>query len=470
MKKFNKHIITTSLVATALFSSCSKDFLNREPYTQVSIEATTNTPATMANALNGAYAGLLTVNMYGRTLPIFGDLLADNVFVSVVNSGYYIPEHNYSVTINDADVSGLYADSYSVILRANNIINSSLATDAVNQSKGEAYALRALNYFNLVRYFAKPYTDAPNSPGVVLTLTYNPSALLPRSTVAQVYTQIIADLDKAYSLMSEYKGSGYFSKYAARALQAKVYLTMGDYQKAFDAATDVINNSGFTLMATGDIASYYAASTTHGPDNKVETLFEVASDQTNSLYSNEILAMYLQSGSYYGQLLTTGSLYNLYSGTDGRKSTIIAGARPKKGGEDPAYIVNKYQDTDGPFGTKKIMRMGEVYLIAAEAGARLNNPAGLTYLNALMAKRDPAKVYASAGTQLINDIITERRKELAFEGDRFLDLNRLKAPIDRTAEYPTGAIPFSDYRRVLPIPQSVLNVNPNVEQNPGYNK
>ena len=101
-------------------------------------------------------------------------------------------------------------------------------TANINQYKGEAYAIRALCYFYLVRYFAKPYTDDPNSPGVPIILTYNINQKAPRNTVAEVYTQILSDLDKAYTNMTLFSNSGQFSKYAAKALQAKVYLYKGD--------------------------------------------------------------------------------------------------------------------------------------------------------------------------------------------------------------------------------------------------
>ena len=100
------------------------------------------------------------------------------------------------------------------------------------------------------------------------------------------------------------------------------------------------------------------------------------------------------------------------------------------------------------------------------------------YLNALMAKRDPAGVpYSSAGAELFNDVVLERRKELAFEGDRLYDMNRLQLAINRIAN--PGALPissndlsvsFPDYRRIAPIPQNEINANPKIasQQNPGY--
>jgi hypothetical protein len=468
MKNIKKLTIVAGFVSATLMGSCKKEFLELQPYTQIPGSEAASTVANMTSALNGAYYGLINTNLYGRTLPVFGDLLADNVFVSVANSGRYLNEQNYAITVSDGDVSGIWSTSYNDILRANNVINSTITGEGVDQMKGEAYGLRALNYFNLVRLFAKPYTDDPAAPGVPLVLAFDPNPpsdwVLPaRSTVAEVYAQILSDLDNAYTLMTTYRGSSYFSKYAARALQAKVNLYKGDYQAAYDQANDVITSGGFTLVSATGLSAYFAAQ--DPATGKVETLFQVASDPVNNNSYDELVALYQQDGTY-GDLLATKSLFDLYSETDARKELIVEGVRNKTGGEDPAYLVMKYSNANGNYGLKKVLRLSDVYLIRAEAAARLNKPDALTSLNALMAQRDPSLVYASTGQQLLNDIITERRKELAFEGDRFFDLNRLKLPIQRTAEYPTGPIPYGSNKRVLPIPQDELNVNPNIVQNP----
>jgi starch-binding outer membrane protein, SusD/RagB family len=95
----------------------------------------------------------------------------------------------------------------------------------------------------------------------------------------------------------------------------------------------------------------------------------------------------------------------------------------------------------------------------------------LTYVNYITSRRNATPI-ASTGAQLFEDIITERRKELAFEGDRYLDLQRLKRDVVRSVNYPAAArnIPYSNFRRVLPIPQAELDANENIrsQQNPQY--
>ncbi len=463
MKRFNYKIVVLGVLITSVLSSCKDSFLELSPYTQVPNDAAVSTEADLLVALRGTYAQLRSANLFGRTIPVIGDLGADNVFLSSRNSGRYFAFDQYVVTTANADYEGYWNNAYTAILRANNIINAKLTDNAnVNQIKGEAYALRALLYFNLVRSFAKSGDMA--AEGVPVVLTYDPTLKPKRNTVQEVYTLIQADLDKAYASMAEYNGSARFSKFAARGLAAKVAFYQGDYAKALTLATEVINSGGFTLLTSGAVPSYWAnaASTS----NKVETLFEVSADATLNAGTDELGYIYNQAG--YGDLLANEELYKLYSDTDVRKKLITIGSRAQA--ENPAYIVNKYQNVAGDRDDKKVLRLSEVYLIAAESAARTNKEAdALKYLNTLVAQRDASLVYASTGDALIEDIITERRKELAFEGDRFYDLNRLKRDIVRVGgKYQLRTIPFSNNFRIGPIPQSERNANPNISQNAGY--
>lgn len=467
MKKiFNKSIIFILLVS--VFASCKKDFLTLTPYTSLSPAQALGTEADLKVALNGAYAGLRNTDLFGRTVPVAGDEYADNAYVSVKNSGRYIQFNTYAITVADGNVGGFWTAAYNTILRANNIINSSLTGTAnISQYKGEAYAIRALCYFYLVRYFAKPYTDDPNALGVPIILTYDINQKAARNTVGEVYTQILSDLDKAYANMTQFSSSGQFSKYAARALQAKVYLYKGDNANAKTAALDVINNSGFTTINTTNWATYWGSGAVR--TDKLETLFEVSADNLNNNGFDALTNIYNQAG--YGDLLCSNDLYALYSLTDVR---LTAGYTTGTRGGVAAIFVQKYKNPNGsadPDDTK-IMRLSDVYLIAAEASLPADETSARTYLNYVVTRRDPAFTgYISTGAQLLSDIITERRKELAFEGDRYGDMNRLKKDISRNAaNYPPTALslPYSDFRRLFPIPQAELDPNPNMKQNSGY--
>lgn len=465
MRNILKYKIILIAFAVTLISSCKKTFLDLKPPTSVTISQALGTEADMQVALRGAYSGLRNVDYYGRTLPVLGDLMADNAYQSLTNTNRYTVFNNYTFTVADGNITGFWNAAYQTILRANNIINSNITgTSNVNEYRGEAYAIRALCYFDLVRWFARPYTDNPSGLGVPIVTKYDPDLKPARNSVSEVYALIINDLNQAYSLMSTYTNSSQFSKYAAKGLQAKVYLTMADYNNAKTAALDVINNSGFTLVSAANYIAYWnnALPTT----NKVETLFEVSSDAIVSNGFDALPNIYSQAG--YGDMLASDDFYALLNPADVRKGLYQTG---KRGGVN-AVFVNKYPNTYGTdISDTKVLRLSEMYLIAAESYLPADETNALKYLNILTAARNEPAI-TSTGAQLFEDVITERRRELAFEGDRYNDLQRLKRDVVRSANYPASArvIPYSNFRRILPIPQSELDANPNIrsQQNPGY--
>jgi starch-binding outer membrane protein, SusD/RagB family len=460
-----KFTIATMAIVMAL-PSCKKKFLEKLPPTSLPPEAALATEADLQTALIGAYASLRATDFFGRSVPVFGDLLPDNAYVSLQNSGRYIVHNNLTYTVADGNITGFWRAAYNSILRTNNIIDAQIAANTnVNQYKGEAYAIRALCYYYLVRYFAKPYTDDPNSFGVPIVLHYDPKDLPARPKVSDVYNQIISDLSQAYSLMTLFTNSSQFSKYAAKGLQAKVYLTMGDKTNAKTAALDVINNSGFTVVPSAGYLTFWTVLTPR--TDKVETLFEVSFNSTANNGFDALANIYHQSG--YGDLLCSDDLYALFGATDVRKGLYTQGTR---GGIPAVFLNNKYPGTFGSeISDTKILRLSDVYLIAAEASLPADEPGALTYVNYITSRRG-ATAIASTGATLFEDVITERRKELAFEGDRYNDLQRLKRDINRSLNYPASArtFPYSNFRRLFPIPQAELDVNPNIrpQQNPGW--
>jgi hypothetical protein len=457
------------IVATALLlslASCEKSFLELTPPTSLTPEYALATEADLQVALRGAYAGLKTTGMYGRSLPVLGDLMADNTYVSVQNTGRYLGFSLYNYTVGDGDVAALWQNAYTVILRANNIIISKVADNAnVLQYKGEAYAIRALAYFDLVRYFATPYTQDPTALGVPLVTVYNPDTKPGRAKVSEVYDQINRDLTQAYTLMTKFTNSSQFSKYAARGLQARVYLTMGDMANAKTAALDVINNSGFTAVTAANHASYWAG---NAPlTSKLETLFEVSFDAVANNGFDALAYIYLQSGNY-GDMLCNSELYSKFDAADVRKALYATGTR----GGLASTFVNKFTSYSGDHTDTKVVRLSEMYLIAAEASYPSNTADALTYVNKVTANRG-APAITSSGAALLEDILLERRKELAFEGERYPDLQRLKRGVVRSTDYPASArsIDFTNFRRLMPIPQVELDANPTIrtQQNAGWN-
>jgi hypothetical protein len=492
----NKLIYIASLLVLIPFVSCKKSYLDKKPPSSLLLSDAIKSETDLSVALNGAYASLRNTNLYGRTLPVKGDLMADNTYVTTANSGRYLTMNSLAFFSLDPDVVGIWTSAYASIKNANTVINAGLNTSVnVNQYVGEALAIRALMHFELVRNFATPYTVDPNAPGVPIVTSFNQNAHYSRGTVKDVYTQIINDLEQAYTLMTLYRGTGYFSKYAARALEARVYQNMGDWAHAKTVALDVVNNSGWTMLPA---ASYVSPSGTLGtggasPTNtyspggywanpaaqtstKIETFFEVISDLQANNGFDQIGFIYLNVGGGYGDLLATDNLYNLYSPTDVRLGLIPqAPAGYRSGQAGNIYLCYKYPNPAGS-GDKddtKVIRLSDVILILAEAYYNTGDPANaLIQLNKVAQQRDPSFAgYSSSGAQLLTDILNERRKELAFEGNRFWDLVRLKisyTKIKNLNPLTTISVAPGYQGLIFPIPQNELDNNPNMTQNPGY--
>ncbi len=476
MKKFKIFLVLAPLMI--FVSSCKKEFLDLKPYNSIPLTLAIQNEADLQSAVHGVYSSFRGANLHGRTIPLVGDLMADNVYIATVNSNRYIGEFNYAYTNQFGQSLATMSDAYTGIQRANNVIDLGLnlpPSANVSQLRGEAIALRALLYFELVRLFGKPFTVDPNSPAVPLVLAYNPTLKPARNTVAEVYTQIEKDLADAFTLVTAItnpnKNSSYVSKYVVRALQAKVAFNKGDYNAAKTFALDVVTNGGFTLVSAANYNAYWNG---FAPtSNRVETIFEISHDAVQNAGNNSLAYFYFQTG--YGDAIASDDLYNQYSATDVRRTRMTATTRSGQN----IYAVVKFPNVPASSPDKddvKIIRYSEILLILAESYARTNDDANARItLNQVAQIRDPSFTgYTSSGATLIEDIINERRKELAFEGNRYWDLLRLNRDIVRinlNSNYPPATpltLPANSHKRIWPIHQTELDANPNMVQNPGY--
>jgi len=453
-----------------MLGSCSKSFVTKNPTTALPIGEALDTATVLASDLTAVYAELRKTDQFGRDWPVIGDLMADNTFLEARNSGRYIVQYGYDVPITDNVTDSMWANSYNGILLCNEIIDSKASGAATIQS--QAYALRALLYFKLVTLWATNYTADSSALGVPLVLHYDPSAQPARSSVGTVYNQIVSDL--LASLASSppaYNNSVTLSQYAIEGLLARVYLYMGDYTDALKWSTDVISSKAFTLVTASNFLSFWDDAAIHS--DGIEVMFEIDFDAINNNSYDNLGGIYING---YQDLYCSIQLAQLYSPTDVRGQLLLWGVT--KGG-DSAYLVNKYPNAEAsdPDNTK-VIRLSEVYLIAAEAENRLLDDADAqAFVNAVAEARDPSFTgYGDTGPTLLADIVQERRKELAFEGDRLFDMNRLGLAINR-ANNPGSAslgnglsIPYPDNLRIAPIPQQEILRNPSIatEQNPGY--
>jgi starch-binding outer membrane protein, SusD/RagB family len=470
MRKINSLYFIILLAGILVIGGCKKSYLEKIPFGSQLPGQALSTENGLIGAVNGAYATLRSVSLYGRDFVIIGDLMADNTYVEKRNSGRYLVQYNYTMTSSDGIAAEMWTAAYAGIMQANRVIDtaSTVTGTKIPSIKAEAYAIRALLYFKLVNIYAKPYSDDPNALGVPLVLHYDPYFLPTRAKVSDIYQQIVSDLKAAFQDAPDYVNSTRFSKYSIEALLAKVYLYMGDKANAKAAAEDIIGVSGFTLVPASDYNKYWADPGFRA--DQVETMFEIDADAINNNGFDDYAGMYFNG---YNDIYASQQLYNLYSATDVRKTVMEAGTA-KIG--SAAFVVTKFPNAAGSDRDNiKVIRLSEVYLIAAEAFLPADETKAKIYLNALVSQRDPSFAgYTSTGAALMNDITNERRKELAFEGDRFYDLQRLKLQVTRVANPAaipaplTIAYPFD--KRLAPIPLGEIQANPNIagQQNPGY--
>lgn len=472
MKINIKTITYSGLLLLTTLTACKKSYLETNPYDSVSLSIAITSESDLKNALNGAYAGMRSYLGFGRYLPAKGDIMADNVYCSVSNTGRQNTTYNlYTFTPSSGEHTSIWPNLYTVIKRCNQVISANLTASAnVNEYKGEAYAMRALCYLELVRNFAYPYSKDPNDMGVPIVTDFFSSDIKPaRATIAANYTQILADLTQAYTLMSGYVSNGYLSKYAAQAIKARVYMDMGDWANAKTAALDVVQNGGFTLAPSSSYVSFWAGQ--NAPiATKVESIFALVNDATANNGNESLSYLYYQLGSY-GDYLVTNSLYQAYTATDVRRNLI----QPTTRAGYSVYASVKYPNSTA---TNKdnvqVLRYSETLLILAEAYYNTSDPVNaLLYLNKVATQRDPSFVgYVSTGTQIREDILNEKRKELAFEGNRYWDLYRLQRSFTKVIEQNLGtsmpvSLPTTKGSR-FPIPQAEIDANPNIKQNPEY--
>lgn len=475
MKKIYKNSLVVLLL---IIMSCSEDFITKSDPDQLTDDVVLTDITQIEAALIGAYDGLQTANYYGRYFVLIPDLMGDGVRQNQNNSNRGTAQYRYEVTTNTAVAQGVWEDIYTVINRANVIIVSVPGVAGEeglkNQILGEALALRALAHFDLVRFFAMPYgidEDVPGANGqgghlgVPIVLSpLPPSATPARNTVAEVYEQVIEDLEEAKTLMND---DDFFSRFkftsaGASALLARVYLYKEDWAAAEAAATDVIDNGTYTLL---DETQY--VNSWNGISTNSESILDVSFSIADQNFTDGLGYIYSPEG-YYDMLPTTD--------LDDVMEEISDPAQDVRANlwDTSVPVALKYKGPDNSAGVDntRLLRLSEIYLIRAEARARQSEfTDARADLNTLRSNRNAADTGASDGA-LLNAILQERRIELAFEGHRIFDIIRNGEDLvrnDCALSNGNCEIEFPDHRFVHPIPQAEIDVNPNMEQNDGYN-
>ena len=460
------------LVLVLICVSCDNDHLALTPKQSVSFDTFFNSLADFESAIIGCYDQMQLPDWYGRYMLLVPDIMGEDVKQnSQANRAREWAEYNGSTTtIHEVDEE-FWAEIYEAINMANQIINAPFepapaVQDEYNQIIGEAYAVRALAHFDLVRIFAQHYTFTAGAShlGVPVVTEFDIASKPARNTVAEVYAQVISDFNEAISLMTIDPGSsGRFSKEAVQALLSRVYLYMEDFATAETMTTNVINSGRYALVDSADYATMFLSG------NSSEAILEIINIQVDRFAFDHVGYMYQKSG--YGDYLPSKDLLNLIDDNDVRKTTFVLDEELV--GQYGDYRVNKFPSEGEDNGTDNIpvIRLSEVYLNRAEARAKSGNDAGAQDdLNMVRQKRlSTASDVTLTGQALIDEIKIERRVELCFEGHRVFDITRYKQDLVRVdCTAPVCTVTYPDNRFILPIPLVEMDVNPNMVQNPGY--
>ena len=495
-------------ILAASLSSCVNDWLDVTPSDGTDADAALTSSSDLAAARTGMYKALKgnssLVDYYGMQFFVYGDVHAgddyqyNNIGGSNRASFYY--DMNYQTasefTSSTSSSNVAWKSPYIVIGRANRIIaaaeggalsDAAEAKATIDQYAAEAKVLRALAHFDLVRIYGKPYTeDQGASLGVPLVTGVLESNAKPaRSTVAEVYTQVVKDLTEAISsnALATETEPGYVSVWGAKAILSRVYLNMGDYANALSVAEDIIKNSGAALWTRDQYLKAWDAST----PNESEFLFRL--NVAGSTDNNDLNGIgNLQQREGYKEMVATKKFVDMLTSDpkDVRNDMFLPATAAKEVatyGTNKVYL-NKLRGQGGNLRNVTIVpiiRLSEVYLTAAECAFRNNDKTkAVEYLNDLVKNRTTTEAsLATVDNITLERILIERRKELIGEGQRYFDALRNNETITRyTSEADKGwhktlskeAQSFNrDYfKAIAAIPQAEINANPNIKQNTGY--
>lgn len=503
----SKIILITAALSMLIYTGCK---LEDNPTNAVTTASLTTTSDGLLNAVNGAYAlfkdhgefeGTTDLNnMYLRHYYQLSDFASDDVVCGQVTTDPLFLSFSLAHSPSQQNTSFFWYISYKIISDCNTVIeqgekqaNPSAAT---KQLIGECYFLRAFCHFNLVRLFAKPYSVDPSAPGVIIRTSTSDKSEKARSSVKDVYTQVIADAIKSASLMTAPRGVQYATKEAAWALLSRVYLYQEDNQNAITYANMVINSGKFSISTASAFPSMFA----NAPASS-ETIFCIAFTTLDD-YGKEgsIASQYYSDGnSGWGEEYASQPLRQLYARhpEDVRTSYIVAlkdstGALQTKNGI-PIYYVTKFSFQGGsPSLSSPIMfRVSEMYLNRAEAEAKLGQTsAALADVDMIRKNRGlQGSLYngaVPAGFTPLSVVLQERRLELAFEGHRTFDVFRNKLDMNKTywgyhldglkesdidlsvdpTNYPNMIVPYTSTKIIYYIPQDEILSNPLATQNP----
>lgn len=454
-----KRKILSTLVLVSLFLSCD-DRLDITPFNTIDSQNAIRTSADVEALLTGAYATLGDGDLYGGNILRDSELLGDDG--EIFWGGTFVAPGEIwdkAMLITNDQARETWLESYRTIDIANTVLaNLPLVTDdRRSRVEGEARFIRGTIYFELVRTYARTWTDGDPSvnPGVPLKLEptnlANATTPLTRSSVAQVYSQVIDDLQTAENLLPS-KNAYFATTYTASAMLSRVFLMQNNYTEALAKANRVISVGASTgsyslVPAFGDVFARNATRLANRGSNTNATSEDIFAIQvTEQAGVNNMNTFFDANGR--GDIDVESFHLSLYEAADVRRAFFII-----SGG---LRYTRKFTNR---FGNVTIIRLAEMYLTRAECNQRLTSSVGDTPLNDINRIRNRAGL-ANAVSVDLDEILLERRRELAFEGHQLHDLKRTQRSV--------GALPFDSPNLIFPIPQRETILNPNLTQNEGY--
>jgi hypothetical protein len=490
----NKGLIIFAFFLSMISFSCEKTYLDTTPTASIDAGSAYATTKNAAAAVNGIYRSFIVryLSSQGHSghpaMMIILDHMGEDMVLGTTAASWHVGETRWTAHRSDVNtmVQFPYEMYYRIIGNANiGIANIDKAVGPAadrNSLKGEALALRAFGYFNLVQLYGKRYEARakPNTQlGVPLVLEPTTEGKA-RNTVEEVYAQINKDLaDAALLLTSARLNKSHINLNVVRGLQARVALVQQDWANAAKFAAEA--RAGYLPMN----ATQYVDGFQDIANSEWMWGFDHLEDQTEYFggYHSYISCNYNSTVIRTYPKVINNLLYKQIPSSDVRSKMWVetptaANSIVPPGGVRPKFLNQKFRLPGTPstsaMGDVPYMRAAEMYLIEAEAKARLNDAAGASKaLFDLIKTRDANYVQSTkSGDALIEEILTHRRIELWGEGHRFLDLKRTNAALNRNGTNAIASVALlydvapGDVRWEFLIPRREINANPAIVQNP----
>lgn len=479
-----KTITTLILVAVIMLTSCQKQ-LDLKPK-KIYAENFYQTPEDAASAINAVYDVLGQVGQYNSNLWLMQDVGSDDCNTRpTINDPNLHELGSYNIRSTNNYVAGVWQSSYLGILRANIVLDKipdiEMDSAAKNVILGQAYFMRGLFYFNLVRMFG----DVPLVLVPPTNSLSNDELYLPRISTNLVYDQIIEDLEMAGqwlpTVWSGDSDKGRATKGAALGILSKVYLTMQQWGNASLAANQVIELGSYSLWP--DFAFNFKEASANG----IESVFEIQFYRNVISENSRIVISGLPSipglfSSGVEIMIPTLDLIESYEEGDYRKEVSFFDEywfyefEPHiwKHWDREAYEPDQTGQSGANF---TVMRYAEILLIYAEALNEKNGDPTAEAYAAINLVRERARngnpdvlpdLSGLSQGQFRDAVLKERRCEFVNEGIRWFDLIRTGTLIEAVKRAKGDNADPKPYNYLFPIPQREMDVNKNLVQNPGY--